>query len=522
MEINAFRANRMRRSGFKEDSLRRGIRSNTTSMKQTELQSTRQTGSGAVSATRHVSVGAATPYAWKLVALLSLGGCFEIYNLALTATLSPGLIRAGIFHEDSRGLWGLTDQASFAAATFAGLFVGSAVLGAFADRFGRRTIFIFSMLWYSVTTLGMALQHSAVGIDAWRFLTGIGLGLELVTIDTYIAELVPASVRGRAFAINQCIQLVAIPVATFLSWLLLPRDLLGVGGWRWVALIGAVGALVAYYIRRQVPESPQWLLQRGRFKEAHVVLAKIEAKIEPNSEGLAGHSSQDGSQDSSQDRSQDSSQNSPQDAGSAGQEVAAYTSFSSLFRNPYLRRTLVLIVLNIFQASGFYGLVNWLPTLLISQGFTILRSLQYTFIISIVYPLSPLLFVPIADKIERKWHIVLAASFAAVLGLLFSRPAGSLLLVTLGILLTISNNWLSFAYHAYQAEMYPTSLRARGVGFVYSFSRLSIVVSSFVIALLLRRFGPFGVFAFIACSMAIVVVTVGLFGPRTRLTATQE
>ena len=483
-------------------------------MKQTELQSTRQNSPRAVSTTKFASAGAATPYAWKLVALLSLGGCFEIYNLALTATLSPGLIRSGIFHEGSLGLFGLTDQASFAAATFAGLFVGSAVLGAFADRFGRRTIFIFSMLSYSVTTFGMALQHSSVGIDAWRFFTGIGLGLELVTIDTYIAELVPASVRGGAFAINQCIQLLAIPLATFLSWLLLPRDLLGVAGWRWVVLVGAVGALVAYYIRRQVPESPQWLLQRGRLEEARAVLGKIEAKIEekikPTSDGLVPHSPRDGSQDR------------PQDTGSAGQEIPAYTSFSSLFRNPYLRRTLVLIVLNIFQASGFYGLVNWLPTLLISQGFTILRSLRYTFIISIVYPLSPLLFVPIADKTERKWHIVLAASFAAVLGLFFSRPAGSLMLVTLGILLTISNNWLSFAYHAYQAELYPTSVRARGVGFVYSFSRLATVVSSFLIAFLLRQFGPFGVFGFIACSMAIVVVTVGLFGPRTRTTATQE
>jgi putative MFS transporter len=229
--------------------------------------------------------------------LLSLGGCFEIYNLALTATLSPGLIRSGIFHEGSRGLFGLTDQASFAAATFADLFVGSAVLGAFADRFGRRTIFIFSMLWYSVTTLGMALQHSAVGIDAWRFFTGIGLGLELVTIDTYIAELVPASVRGKAFAINQCIQLVAIPVATFLSWLLLPRDLVGVSGWRLVVLVGALGALVAYYIRRQVPESPQWLLQRGRLEEARAVLGKIE----PNSDGLVGHSLRESPRDNPQD-----------------------------------------------------------------------------------------------------------------------------------------------------------------------------------------------------------------------------
>src|SRR5258708_37007781 len=133
-------------------------------MKQTELPSTRQTSSRAVS-------GEASPYAWKLVALLSLGGCFEIYNLALTATLSPGLIRSGIFHQDSRGLFGLTDQASFAAATFAGLFVGSALLGAFADKFGRPPIFTFSMLWYSFTSLGMAFTHSAVGINVLRFLT---------------------------------------------------------------------------------------------------------------------------------------------------------------------------------------------------------------------------------------------------------------------------------------------------------------------------------------------------------------
>src|SRR5260370_37409839 len=102
-------------------------------MNKTELPSTRQTSSGAVSATKLASPGAASPYAWKLVALLSLAGCFEIYNLALTATLSPGLIRSGIFHEGSRGLFGLTDQASFAAATFAGIFVGAAGLGAFRE-----------------------------------------------------------------------------------------------------------------------------------------------------------------------------------------------------------------------------------------------------------------------------------------------------------------------------------------------------------------------------------------------------
>ena len=81
--------------------------------------------------------------------------------------------------------------------------------------------------------------------------------------------------------------------------------------------------------------------------------------------------------------------------------------------------------------------------------------------------------------------------------------------------LTVSNNLLSFSYHAYQTELYPTRIRASAVGFVYAWSRLSTVVSSFIIAALLSGFGTAGVFAFIAAAMAIVIGAVGLFGPRT-------
>jgi len=83
------------------------------------------------------------------------------------------------------------------------------------------------------------------------------------------------------------------------------------------------------------------------------------------------------------------------------------------------------------------------------------------------------------------------------------------------VILTFSNNLLSFAYHAYQAELYPTRIRASAVGFVYAWSRLSTVVSSFIIAALLTGFGSIGVFAFIAGAMGVVIFAVGLFGPRT-------
>jgi len=175
---------------------------------------------------------------WRLIVLLSLGGAFEMYDLFQTAYLSPGLISSGIFHAGGKGLFGLTDQASFAAATFAGLFFGTMVFGSVADRFGRRTIFTLSLLWYTAASLAMGIQHSNVGVDLWRFIAGLGIGVELVTIDAYISELAPKRLRGRAFAVNQSVQFLAIPFVAAVSWILVPRAPLGLDGWRWVVSWG--------------------------------------------------------------------------------------------------------------------------------------------------------------------------------------------------------------------------------------------------------------------------------------------
>jgi putative MFS transporter len=150
------------------------------------------------------------------------------------------------------------------------------------------------------------------------------------------------------------------------------------------------------------------------------------------------------------------------------------------------------------------------------------KSLQYSFVIAIVYPLAPLAFSTIADRIERKWQIAAAALGVAVFGLIFSQQTSAAMLILCGALITASNNLLSYAYHAYQAELFPTRVRARAVGFVYSFSRLSTVAASFAIALLLKSFGTIGVFAFIACSMSIVAFAIGVFGPRTRGVSLEE
>jgi MFS transporter, putative metabolite:H+ symporter len=436
-----------------------------------------------------------TRYIWKLVLLLSLGGCFEFYDLFLMTYIGPGLVRGGLFSAASASFFGLTGLASFVAATFAGLFIGTLAFGFAADRLGRRTIFTFSLLWYTVSSIVMACQISTSGILLWRVVTGIGIGVELVTIDTYIAELMPKNVRGRAFAVNQVVQFTAIPLVAFISWLLVPHSPFGIDGWRWVVLLGSVGAIFVWLIRRAIPESPRWLIARGRIAEAERAVAIMEERVAAALGAALPPAA-------------------PEPSAEAPQ--SARVEFVLIFRPPYLRRTLMLMVFHFAQTVGYYGFASWVPTLLIAAGIRTTASLQYSFVIAISAPLGPLLVRGIADKFERKWQIVWSAVCIAAFGLLFAGQKQPALLVLLGVLLTCSNNWMSVAFHTYQAELFPTPVRAQAVGFVYSWSRFSAIFTSLMIGFFLQRYGVGGVFAFIAASMLIVVLAIGIFGPRTR------
>lgn len=427
---------------------------------------------------------------WRRVALLSLGGFFEFYDMLFTGYVGPGLVRSGILTPTTPGLFGTTGLASFVAATFLGLFVGTSMFGVLADRWGRRAIFTYSLLWYSAATVVMACQTDAFGLNLWRFVAGIGVGVELVTIDTYLSELVPRAHRGRAFAYNQVIAFSSVPVVAFLAWLLVPASPFGIDGWRWVVLVASTGALVVWWIRREVPESPRWLAQHGRFAEADAIVSALESRAAAES-------------------------GAPLSPPVTPRTQAARGRFAEIWSPHYRSRTVMLVIFNVFQTVGYYGFSNWVPTLLIRQGISVTSSLGYTFVIALAAPFGPLLAAGLADRVERKWQLVGAAAGVAIAGTLFARTTAAPLLILFGVILTLSNNTMSYAFHAYQAELYPTRIRALAVGFVYSWSRLSVVFSAFVIAWVLDRFGAAGVFALISGSMLVVMLAIGVLGPRT-------
>ena len=433
---------------------------------------------------------------WYLVTLISLGGCFELYDLFLTAYIAPGLNRAGYFTPESLGAFNalgpyhVAGVGTFVFALFAGLFVGAICLGHVADQYGRRTVFTFSLVWYSITTAIMAFQSSGFAVDLWRFIAGIGIGVELVTIDTYVAELVPLTHRGRAFAYSQFFQFLAVPIVAFIAYLLVPNAPFGFDGWRWVVLIGSAGAVVIWFIRLGLPESPRWLARHGRLVEAEAITATIEANVAAEIGPL------------------------PAPGPAVAQDEGA-GSFAEMWQPPYDRRAIILSVFNFFQTFGYYGFAAWVPTLLIAKGITITTSLLYSFVIAIANPIGPLIGTLIADKMERKWQVCGGAVGIGVFGMLFANATDAVMLIALGVLVTLCNNWMSYSFHSYQAELFPTRIRSRAVGFVYSWSRLSAALSGLAVAYLLNLGGVNAVFSFIAFAMLIVVVSIGGFGPRT-------
>ena len=417
----------------------------------------------------------------KFIALISLGGWFDFYDIFMMAYIGAAL-------QDS-GMLSLHQFSNMLAAGFLGMFIGTILFGMGSDRFGRRNSFLFMLLIYSFGTFMGAFASSSWELILWRGLSGIGIGAELVVIDTYVTEMLPSHSRGRYIAITQLVGFTAIPVVALLSKLLTPTHWI-LDGWRWVMIIGAIGSLFVWYLRRQLPESPRWLESRGNHAKADEIMRGIESYV----------------------------------AHEIGTQLPALPPikapspsrmpFRELWGRVYRRRTIMLMIFHLLQTVGIYGFANWAPTFFLKQGRSLHQSLEYSFLIALVSPIGPLISVYTAEKFERKRVIVFLSLSMALSGLAFPFVESPLAIVAAGALITIFSYWFSAVLHAYQAELFPTRARATGVGFTYSWSRLSAIFSTYIIGYLLVD-GVLAVFVFMGTAMVGVALLVGFFGPKT-------
>jgi putative MFS transporter len=417
----------------------------------------------------------------RFVTLVSLGGWFDFYDIFMVAYLGAALRDTGFLD--------LGQLSLFVSSGFIGMFIGTIIFGLGSDYMGRRTAFVFMLLIYSLFTLTGAFAPNAQWLIISRALAGVGIGAELVVIDTYVTEMVPSAARGRYVAITQLVGFTAVPVVAAVSFLLVPTQFL-MDGWRWVMVIGSTGAVFAWYLRRGLTESPRWLECRGRIAEAEAIVSGIERDVVPDN-GVPLP---------------------------LAPVVATGTDkgmpWLTLWRPPYAKRTFMMIGFQFLQTVGVYGWASWLPTFLVQQGIPLVTSLGYSFLMAVASPLGPLVAVFSSDRLERKWTIVGLSIALAIAGLAFLQARVPWQIISCGALITMLSYWFSAAFHAYQAELFPTRARATGVGFTYSWSRLSAALSALLIGAML----PYGVGAVVLLISAAwigVAVIIATLGPCT-------
>lgn len=280
------------------------------------------------------------------------------------------------------------------AAGFLGMFVGANVLSVLADRFGRRRMFMVNLAAYSFFSLLCAFSPNLSWLLALRFLSGLGLGAELVLVDTYLAEFLPRAVRGRYIAHAYTFGFLGVPVAALLgARLVAAHQLLGVEGWRWLLVAGALGAGFLQVMRRQLPESPRWLTVQGRGEEAERIVAGLEERVARESGG---------------------SLPSVPEAETVWERKVP---LGEMFRGDQRRRTVMWWIFQVLQTVGYYGFGSLAPVVLTAKGHTVTESLLYAALSFCGYPVGSALSIPLIDRIERRTLII-----ASALGIMRLRP----------------------------------------------------------------------------------------------------
>ncbi|WAL41270.1 MFS transporter [Brevibacterium sp. BRM-1] len=424
----------------------------------------------------------------RVVIAVGLGLFFDMYEVFLASSMNVAL-------GTTFAISGLQLKLLLASA-FVGMFVGAVCLGRLADRIGRRRAFLLTLAWYSLWSLIAAFSPNAWFLVFARFMAGIGVGAEYPVGDVYLSDVLPKDKRGRLATWAYTCSFIAVPVVGFLALWLNAAPPLGIAGWRWLLALGGLGAVAVLFLRRRLPESPRWLASAGRNEEAQAALDEFAAGSGVDAEELQAIEARAGGVD-------------------AEAPEPAQQRLSRLFRPPYLRRLGMLAVFHLFQTFGYYGFGTLSALVLVSRGYDVTHSLLFTALSFLGYPLGSLLSTPLIARFERK-HLLIAATVAmAVSGILFATSDSEVLIVVFGFLTTAISNVFSNAFHIYQAEIFPTALRATAVGWTYSLSRLSSGALPFILLPVLEDYGALPMYLVVSAALLIICAAIGFLGPRT-------
>ena len=385
----------------------------------------------------------------RLLLTSGMGWMFDAMDVGLLSFLLAAL--AADWHLTKGQLGWLASLNSI------GMALGAVVFGMWADRIGRKNVFIITLLLFSVASGLSALATSLGVLMVLRFFIGMGLGGELPVASTYVSERVPARERGRVVVLLESFWALGWILAALIGYFIIPDH-----GWRVAMLISAAPALYALYLRRGLEDDRPSAAER--------------AKVLPWT-----------------------------------QRVAA------LWSDEHRRATIVLWTLWFTIVFSYYGMFLWLPSVMIGKGFSLIKSFEYVLIMTLAQLPGYFTAAWLIERMGRKFVLVTYLAGTAASAWLFGQAESQALLLTSGALLSFFNLGAWGALYAYSPENYPAPIRASGVGTAAGVGRLGGILGPLAIPFLgAQGWSTAAIFGLFAVAIAIGAVTVLLLGRETK------
>ncbi|WP_199435432.1 MFS transporter [Qaidamihabitans albus] len=429
-----------------------------------------------------------TRYQKRLFLIIATAWLFDSMDLAaLTFILDP------ISNEFA--LTG-TQSGLLASLSFAGMVVGASTAGMLADRFGRRPVFVTSMLCWGFASLVAAMSWDLTSLLVCRFFIGVGMGAEFPVAQSLLSEFVPAKSRGKYLGLLEGFWPIGFITCGAVSLLVVPAL-----GWRAIYVVMFVLSLYALYLRRAVPESARWHESRGQFDQAERTIEHVEKEVTkaygkplpPAGETVI-----------------------------PAQSTVRRAPVRELISRPYLPRTIMTWSLWFTVLLGYYGITTWQSKLLADSGMSIAGSIGFVLLMALWGIPGFLTASFLLEKVGRKpvviAFVLLSAAASYVYGLQ-SSPAG---LIAVGSVMQFVYFGMWSALYAYTPEVFATRFRATGCGTASAFGRIGALVGPLVVPFALTNWGHTAAFAVAGASMVVGAIAVAVLGPETKNKALEE
>lgn len=414
---------------------------------------------------------------YKLLAATGLGWMFDAMDTGIIAFVLPALAKQ----------WGLTtaQMGYIGSVGLIGMALGAVLAGTAADKIGRKKMFAATLVLYSVSTGLCGLAWSYESLLVFRFLVGFGLGGQLPVAVTLVSEYSPPHKRGLFIVLLESFWGVGWLAAALIAYLLIPHY-----GWQVAFFIGALPAVYVFYLWRLVPESVRYLINKGRAGEAHELvvsmeraagLTPVEVMIVPQARPLVR------------------------------------AGFADLWSTEFMKRTLVLWLIWFGIVYSYYGIFTWLPSLMVGQGYTVLKSFEYILIMTLAQLPGYMAAAYCVDRLGRKATLAGFLVMSAAAAYFFGQGGSPAMVLLWGSLMSFFNLGAWGVVYTYTPELYPTRVRALGAGWAAAVGRIGGILAPSVVGFMLAANYDFKmVFTMFTLVMLVVAIVVGVAGEETK------